>query len=105
MVEPVPLKHIKPVQNPTLTTKENELVNSKDSIAIGEIVADKFQILEQIGSGGFGSVYKAKHLTLNKTVALKILRADYVEDKEIAARFQHEAEIASHLHDPNIVAA
>ncbi len=71
---------------------------------IGKTVAEKYEILELIGSGAFGSVYKAKHLSLNKTVALKILRADYVEDKKIASRFQHEATITSHIHNPHVVA-
>ncbi len=117
------------MQNPILddNNKENELVNNMSEFStehlntknknllaaqqqsqpglLGEIISVKFQILEQIGSGGFGSVYKAKHLALNKTVALKLLRADYVEDQEIAARFQHEAEIASHLAHTNIVSA
>lgn len=78
---------------------------AKTGSLTGEVVAGKYEILELIGSGGFGSVYKAKHLTLNKTVALKVLHSDYVEDKKIAARFQHEAMIASNILNPHIVAA
>ena len=72
---------------------------------IGKIIDGRYEILELIGKGGFGSVYKAKHLQVKNIVAIKVLRAEYVEDKRIAARFQNEAKIAGHIPNRHITKA
>ncbi len=76
-----------------------------DDPLIGKIIAERYEIIELIGKGGFGSVYRAKHLKVGNIVAIKVLCAEYVEDKRIAARFQNEARIAGHLRNPHITAA
>lgn len=72
---------------------------------IGKIVGGKYQILSFVGSGSFGNVYKAFHLSLKKNFALKTLHAEHLTDETIATRFQHEAIITSRLNHPNIVSA
>lgn len=64
----------------------------------------KFKLMDKIGSGGMGTVYKASNL-LNKTetVALKILRDDLFEDENNRKRFKQEAAIIDQLDHPNIV--
>ena len=62
-----------------------------------------YQILEQLGAGGMGEVYKARDTRLNRTVAIKLLRADRVSDPERKQRFIQEAQSASALNHPNIV--
>ncbi|MBX3468953.1 MAG: protein kinase [Planctomycetes bacterium] len=64
-----------------------------------------FELLERLGSGAMGVVFKARHLGLNKTVALKLLNPDFAEDERYVARFLQEARVAAALNHPNIVQA
>ena len=63
----------------------------------------QFQILEVIGHGGMGVVYKAKQTNLDRIVALKILRPDVDKDPSFAERFQREARTLAQLNHPNII--
>jgi len=63
----------------------------------------KYRILEPIGRGGMAQVYKAYHPQLDRYVAIKVLRADLVEEKEFLARFSREARAVAALRHPNIV--
>lgn len=63
----------------------------------------KYQILEEIGRGGFGAVYKAVDTTLERTVALKVLAPHLLWEPSFAERFRQEARTAANLRHPNIV--
>lgn len=63
----------------------------------------KFELFEQLGVGGFGTVYKARDTELDRIVALKILRAGNLANKENVERFLREARSAAQLKHPNIV--
>jgi serine/threonine protein kinase len=68
----------------------------------GELISGKYKILEEIGRGGMGVVYKAEDTRLDRTVALKFLLAELVRDEEAKARFIQEAKAAAALDHSNI---
>lgn len=70
---------------------------------VGRTIAGKFLILEPIGSGAMGDVYKAKHVSLDSLVAIKIMRSELGEDPMFAERFHREAKAASKLDHPNSI--
>jgi serine/threonine protein kinase len=64
---------------------------------------DYFEVIETLGVGGMGTVYKARDTLLNRFVALKLLRRELSGDKDYASRFQHEARIAGSVNHPNVI--
>ncbi|MBN1807842.1 MAG: SUMF1/EgtB/PvdO family nonheme iron enzyme [Planctomycetes bacterium] len=64
-----------------------------------------YLLMEKLGEGGMGTVFKAKQVSLGRYVALKILPDDMAKDEQFLARFEREARIAASIHHPNIVGA
>ena len=68
---------------------------------VGKQVAGQFRILQRIGSGGMGAVYKAEQPDMNRFVAVKILHSKYLSRADLVSRFRREARAMSHLSHPN----
>jgi tRNA A-37 threonylcarbamoyl transferase component Bud32 len=66
------------------------------------IIAERYRIVRQVGKGGMGKVYEAKHASIGRRVAIKILNKEFSEDKEALERFQQEAKIAGTIGHINI---
>src|SRR4051812_14753354 len=71
---------------------------------IGQVIGERYRLLARIGEGGMGSVYRAEHVLMKKVVALKLLHADLGNVDDAARRFEREAQSASRLNHPNIIA-
>ncbi|MGZ0173565.1 MAG: protein kinase domain-containing protein [Planctomycetales bacterium] len=69
------------------------------------LVLGSYEILDEIGAGGMGQVYKARHREMNREVALKTLKSSLTVTSESAQRFQREVEAAARLVHPNVVVA
>lgn len=70
---------------------------------IGHELAGRYKIIERIGGGGMALVYKAQDILLNRNVAIKVLRQQFVHDEEFIRRFRREAQSAASLSHPNVV--
>src|SRR5258706_5459228 len=70
---------------------------------VGKVISDRFAILERIGEGGTGVVYKAKQLSVDRIIAIKVLGAHVSTDPSWVKRFHNEARAASRLDHPNTV--
>jgi len=72
-------------------------------LAKGMYLADRYEIIEQIGSGGMSDVYKAQCHKLNRLVAIKVLKKEFSQDATFVKKFRVEAQSAAGLTHPNIV--
>lgn len=72
---------------------------------VGETVAERYRITALIGLGGMGAVYRAEHIHMKKTVALKVLHREMTALSEVVARFEQEAVAAARIEHPNVVQA
>ena len=70
---------------------------------IGQIIKDRYEVVELLGEGGMAYVYKAKDMQLERMVAIKTLKPNYVEQTTFVERFKREAQTAANLNHPNIV--
>jgi serine/threonine protein kinase/tetratricopeptide (TPR) repeat protein len=69
----------------------------------GMLLAQRYEIVEILGQGGMGAVYKATDLELNRTVALKVIRPDLARDKAIVDRFKQELLLAHQVTHRNVI--
>jgi serine/threonine protein kinase len=70
---------------------------------VGRVIAGKLELTELLGSGSMGQVYRARHLTLHKPVAIKVMRTETAATPQQVGRFRAEAQANSRLDHPNIV--
>ena len=69
----------------------------------GMVLSDRYEIVSKVGAGGMSDVYKAKDHKLNRFVAVKVLKAEFSENRSFVSKFRVEAQSAAGLMHPNIV--
>ncbi len=74
-----------------------------EDLCVGSKVVDRYEILSVLGRGSMGVVYKARHSLMGRTVALKMLRWQLLQDERSMKRFEREAKAASRMDHPNII--
>src|SRR6266705_2638086 len=80
-----------------------ELTESGFERRLRRALGDDYELLEEIGTGGFGRVYRARDLGLERDVAIKVLHPSLTADLGVMERFRREAQLAERLRHPNIV--
>lgn len=83
-------------------TREDGCIMS-ENIQVGMLLDGRYEIIEKIGTGGMADVYKAKCRLLNRMVAIKALKTEFLGDSDFIRRFETEAQAAASLSHPNIV--
>jgi len=105
-VNPDDSKYCKECAAPLTTIKDISFTVTLKAPVVGfskgTVIADKYNIMQKIGEGGMGVVYKANDTRLDRTVALKFLSADLTRDQEAKQRFVQEAKAAAALNHSNI---
>ena len=85
----------------TLCPADGVALETTEDSLIGATLAGKYRIDERLNEGGMGTVYRATHVLMEKTVAIKVLRPSLAADEKIVARFSREARAASRISHPN----
>src|SRR5215210_9176840 len=78
------------------------MLETKDPL-VGRMLDEKYFVEERLGAGGMGAVYRARHLSMDRPVAIKFLHQRLVEDEAARVRFHTEARAAVKLRHPNAV--
>lgn len=86
----------------TPTLDEEAFGDGRDPL-IGRVFDGRYEVVERIGKGGMGSVYRARQLTMGREIALKVLNPELARDQEAAGRFVREAKVASRLRHTNTI--
>jgi serine/threonine protein kinase len=73
------------------------------SVVVGELIAERYELQELVGTGGMSSVYRAHDRLLERDVAIKVLHEQFTADGEYVERFRREARAVAQLSHPNIV--
>jgi serine/threonine protein kinase/tetratricopeptide (TPR) repeat protein len=98
---------LKPPATPAKENVEQKtrivVVSSQGTLEPGTLLAQRYQIVQMLGQGGMGAVYKATDVELNRTVALKVIRSDLARDKAIVDRFKQELLLAHQVTHRNVI--
>jgi serine/threonine-protein kinase len=87
----------------TTCPKDQSTLRSITELTPGLVLCGKYEILERLGAGGMGTVYKARHVAFAEMRAIKVIDSHLIHDDESLARFRGEAVLARKLLHPNVV--
>jgi serine/threonine protein kinase len=79
-------------------------VTEDDNDLVGQVVEERYRIEAQLGSGGMGAVYRARHVKVGREVAIKVLHDHLLADPTMVERFEREAAVAARLSHRNVIA-
>ena len=82
---------------------QNRICSCLTSSRIGSVVGERYELLSELGRGGMGSIFKARHINQSKLFAVKILSQELSKDAAFVTRFLQEAKTSSLLNHPNLV--
>jgi len=88
---------------PGVPTCEADGTAMRPVATVPHVIEKKYRVDRVIGRGGMGAVYRARDVRLDRDVAIKVVRADLLDDAEARARFRREAQIVARLQHPGIV--
>jgi len=89
-----------PIEAPAPLDEEAEA-----RLLIGTVVGERYRLEDLLGVGGMGAVYRAQHVLMQKTLALKVLHRGMAQVDEVVARFEREAVAAGNIEHPNVARA
>src|SRR5438046_1287068 len=87
----------------TLCSVDAALLQNPSDPLLGQTLAGKYRVEKLIKRGGMGAIYQGKHVLIDKTVAIKVLRPALAVDDDVVARFSREARAASRISHPHAV--
>src|SRR2546421_5281052 len=87
----------------TLCSVDAALLQNPSDPLLGQTLAGKYRVEKLIKRGGMGAIYQGKHVLIDKTVAIKVLRPSLALDDDVVARFSREAKAASRISHPHAV--
>src|SRR5438477_4482899 len=87
----------------TLCSADAAMLQTVGDPLLGQTLAEKYLVEKLIKRGDMGSVYRGKHVLMDKTVAIKVLRPSLAVDNAVVARFSREAKAASKISHPHAV--
>lgn len=88
---------------PSQALASNPFLGDHGTFPPGMVLAQRYQIVQLLGEGGMGSVYKAKDRELNRVVALKVIRPDLARNTAIVERFKHELRLSHQVTHKNVI--
>jgi serine/threonine-protein kinase len=102
-VGPVPAPALSEAETFVANMEANDDPDAEQSAYIGKVIDDRYLILDLIGRGGMGAVYKCEQIHLRKAMAIKLLHESLVSKKQLISRFTREARAISRLSSPHTV--
>lgn len=91
------------VQTQVIASPARAATTSTGELALGEVLAGRYEIRQRLGQGGMGVVYRAFDRELHEPVAIKTLRPDLIGDPTVLERFKQEIRLARRISHPNVV--
>jgi len=102
-IEKAALNHRSEETHTRISRTSNWLTEEQLSTVKEKVFEGKYAVGELLGSGGIGAVFKARHIYMDRMVALKVIRSELAEDRYAMRNFQREATAVANLHHKNIV--